>query len=104
MNIQPNGSASLAGTSHAAARGGEADNQAAEATRQQARTDRPAGKSSDSKAVDAGDEAGDRGGNGSQMLDVFEHSEEQEGTPEDRSPDRRPASGEGTGEHLDLEA
>ena len=72
MNINPSASAaSIAGTGRAAARGGEADSQAVEATRQQAAADKPGGKSADSNAVDAGDQTGDRHGNGRQMLDQF---------------------------------
>lgn len=74
MNINVNAVASLAGTSHAAARGGEAEAQAAEATRQQAVSQTPAGKSPDSAAVDAGDQTSDRDGHGRQVLDTFERS------------------------------
>ncbi len=106
MNINPSAAASVAGTSHAAARGGEADNQASEATRQQSTAEAPAGKSAESNAVDAGDQAGDRHGNGRQVLDIFEHSEkrEDETQPDDEAAARGPASPDGTGEHLDLQA
>ena len=104
MNINPSAAASVAGTSHAAARGGDADNQATEATRQQSTTEKPGGKASDSSAVDAGDQAGDRGGNGRQVLDVFERSEENEKNQEETLSRPKSASNEGTGEHLDLEA
>lgn len=80
MNIQPN-AASLAGTARAAARGGETDNQASEATRQQAKTDQPAGASGES-AVEAGDQTDDRDANGRQLYDTFESSEEEAKTPE----------------------
>ena len=73
MNINPSGAAaSIAGTSRAAARGGEADVQALESTRQQATVDKPGGKSADSNAIDAGEQTGDRHGNGRQSLDQFE--------------------------------
>ena len=54
MNINPAAAASIAGTARAAGRGGESDNQATEATRQQSTSETPAGKSSES-TVDAGE-------------------------------------------------
>ena len=77
MNINPSAAAaSIAGTSRAAARGGEADSQAVESTRQQATADKPGGKSADSNAIDAGEQTGDRHGNGRQLLDQFERHDE----------------------------
>ncbi len=77
MNINPSAAAaSIAGTSRAAARGGEADSQAIESTRQQATADKPGGKSADSNAIDAGDQTGDRHGNGRQVLDQFERHDD----------------------------
>ena len=107
MNINPSAAAaSVAGTGRAAARGGEADNQATEATRQQATAEKPAGKASDSSAVDAGDQTEDRGGDGRQVLDVFEHTEQDEHSEEQANTDRSSGSvsGDGVGGHLDLEA
>lgn len=104
MNINPSAAASVAGTSRAAARGGEADNQASEATSKQGTAEKPGGKASDSSAVDAGDQAGDRHGDGRQVLDVFEHSEQEETSEQETDTNRRPASPEGSGGHLDLEA
>jgi hypothetical protein len=104
MNINPNAAASVAGSSRAAARGGEADHQAIEATRQQSTAEKPGGKSADSNAVDAGDETGDRGGNGRQLLDVFDRSEDAESSPDQMPPERKSASADGTGDHLDLQA
>lgn len=73
MSINPSAAAaSIAGTSRAAARGGEADSQASEATRQQANAEKPGGKSAESNEIDAGEQAGDRDGNGRQILDQFE--------------------------------
>ena len=107
MNINPS-AASIAGTSRAAARGGEADNQAAEATRQQTAAEKPAGKDSESNAVDAGDQTDDRGGNGRQMLDTFERSEDgddaQNQNGEQTSVPPNSAGTEGSGNHLDFEA
>ena len=103
MNVNPSAAASVAGTSRAAARGGEADNQATESTRQQSAADKPAGKSADSSEVDAGDQADDRHGNGRQVLDVFERSDDQD-APSEESSASKPASMDGTGEHLDLQA
>jgi len=110
MNMNP-AAASIAGTSRAAARGGETDNQATAATRQQAASDKPAGKSADAH-VDAGDQTGDRGGDGRQALDVFERgaeSEDQGAESEGQGAGQNKrqaanASPEGTGAHLDLEA
>ncbi len=76
MNIQPNpAAASIAGVSHAAARGGEQDKQSAEAIRQQKTAEAPGGKSKDSSAIDAGDRAGDRDADGRQTYDHFEKSQ-----------------------------
>ena len=87
MNVQPTPvsasgiTASIAGTGHAAARGGEQEKQTAEATRQQNTAEKPGGKSADSSAVDAGDATGDRGGDGRQTYDFFEKQNQ----PEDES-------------------
>jgi hypothetical protein len=103
MNINPAAAASVAGTSRAASRGGEADNQATEATRRQSAANAPGGKTSEA-AIDAGDQTQDRGGNGRQVLDVFEHHEENEDQEEDSQPKQgKNVSPEGSGEHLDLE-
>lgn len=107
MNINPSAAASVAGTARAAAKGGESDNKASEANRQQATADAPAGKASDSSAVDAGDQTGDRDGNGRQVLDVFESSEEKGSEDETQAePAKQPpsASNDGSGGNLDLEA
>jgi hypothetical protein len=107
MNIHPS-AASLAGTSRAAARGGEADNQASEAANRQTVAEQPAGKSNDSNALDAGDPTGDRGGDGRQMLDVFEHGQrDQPGNESGDDPDDVQSASPTTqsaGQHLDLEA
>ncbi|MFK8111776.1 MAG: hypothetical protein AB8B91_06225 [Rubripirellula sp.] len=106
MNINPSAAASVAGTARAAAKGGEADNKASEATRQQATSEAPGGKASDSSALDAGDQTSDRDGNGRQVLDVFERSEETEAAEEESETQKQPpaATDDGTGGHLDLEA
>ena len=108
MNINPganaSAAASVAGTSRAAARGGEADNQATEATRQQAAADSPAGKSQEA-TVDAGEQTNDRGGNGRQVLDVFEREEQDDlADQEEQQPATQKPTSDGAGEHLDLEA
>ena len=104
MNINPAAAASIAGTSRAAGRGGESDNQATEATRKQSAADSPGGKTSE-VTVDAGDQTQDRGGDGRQVLDVFEQTEGTEEQPEEQEEKRSGgASPEGSGEHLDLEA
>lgn len=105
MNINPSAAASVAGTTHAAAKGGDADNQASESVRQQSTAETPGGKAADSNAVDAGDQTDDRGGNGREVLDIFQRSDEEQPQEEqqDASP-RNPASPDGSGEHLDLQA
>lgn len=94
MNINPSAAAaSIAGTSRAAARGGEADSQAVEATRQQATAEKPGGKSADSNAIDAGDQTGDRHGNGRQMLDQFErHDHRDEDEVDEGEPGHDPST------------
>jgi len=120
MNVNPSAAASIAGTSRAAARGGEADAQAIESTRQQSTAEKPAGKALDSNAIDAGDQAGDRDGNGRQVLDQFEHHEGGEeqvsddevimGKGVDAKTDQISilasggSEGDAPGQHLDLEA
>jgi hypothetical protein len=91
MNINPSAAAaSIAGTGRAAARGGEADAQAMEATRQQATADKPGGKSADSNAIDAGDQTSDRDGDGRQLLDQFErHGEGDESKADEGITDPR---------------
>ncbi len=104
MNINPSAAASIAGVSHAASRGGEADNQAAEATRQQSASEKPGGKSSEA-AIDAGDQTDDRGGDGRQVLDVFERADGNKEQGEEQTAPQAPrVSPDGSGENLDLEA
>lgn len=104
MNINPSAAASVAGTSRAAARGGEADNQASEAANRQSTAENPAGKANDSSAVDAGDQTDDRGGNGRQVLDVFERKGGDEEAQQEEKRDPGSVASEGSGNHLDLEA
>ncbi|MGI9470692.1 MAG: hypothetical protein ACR2NZ_04100 [Rubripirellula sp.] len=103
MNINPSAAASIAGTSRAAARGGEADGQAIESSRQQSTAEKPGGKSAQSSEIDAGDQTGDRGGNGRQVLDRFGDNDEREGESTDDLPTPSPEKN-GPGQHLDLEA
>ena len=105
MNINPAAAASVAGTARAAARGGEADSQATESTRQQSKVDSPAGKSGES-AVEAGDQTEDRDADGRQLYDTFEQSEgqtESEEQPTTEEP-KQSANQEGVGGELDFEA
>ena len=104
MNINPSAAASVAGTSRAAARGGEAENQASEATNRQSAAESPGGKATDSSAVDAGDQTDDRDGNGRQLLDVFERSGDQEEPQQEQQSGRNSVASDGSGEHLDFEA
>ncbi len=106
MNINASSAASqVAGTSLAAAKGGETDKQATDATAKQSVSDRPAGKAAEASAVDAGVETGDRGGDGRQVLDTFErhgdkrHEEETDATSNEKSTPAIKTDG-----HLDFEA
>lgn len=106
MNIQPSAAAaSIAGTDRAATRGGEADAKRGEASRQKSVAESPGGKSADSSALDSGQETSDRGGDGRQVLDIFERSSETEeesageGGKDDRAPNRDTEGG-----HLDIQA
>jgi hypothetical protein len=103
MNINASAAANIAGTSRAASRGGESDKQAAEATRQQSTAETPAGKAADSSAVDAGDQTDDRHGNGRQVLDVFERSDEDQPSDPESTEARVLGVQDGSGAHLDLE-
>jgi hypothetical protein len=109
VNIQVNLPSSIAGTSLAAARGGESDAQAAHASLQQSSTEKPAGKPTDSNPIDAGDHTSDRDGHGQQVLDVFERSKRRksESSPqesEEPSTAHPTAEQSGTGSHLDFQA
>lgn len=108
MNIPPVPPASLvAGTAHAASKGGETDKQSSDAVSQQQNANNPGGKALDAISVEAGEKSGDRDANGREMLDVFERSseedsddanqeeEEQEDAPEPSVPPEEPP-------HLDL--
>jgi hypothetical protein len=103
MNINPAAAAAVAGVSRAAAQGGEADCRAAEASNQQAKAEAPAGKTNET-TVAAGDQTQDRGGDGRQLLDVFERHDEKPPSDEaatEQSSDTKPAPPEG---HIDLQA
>jgi len=108
MNIHPTAAAaSIAGTERAANRGGESDARRAEASRQQQVADAPGGKSADSNAIDSGQETSDRGGDGRQVFDTFEQSQqgsEDDSHDQDNISPRQPARDENQGQHLDLEA
>lgn len=79
MNIPPVPPASLvAGTAHAAAKGGETDKQSSEAVSQQQNANNPGGKAVDAISVEKGEKSGDRDGNGREMLDVFERTSDDE--------------------------
>ncbi|KAA1261618.1 hypothetical protein LF1_41690 [Rubripirellula obstinata] len=101
MNINPAAAASVAGTSRAAAKGGESDNQAAQASARQSAATSPGGKADGDNSLEAGEQTGDRDANGRQILDVFERSGEEQKQGE--SPEEQEASSNHDG-HLDLEA
>ena len=106
MNIQPSAAAaSIAGTDRAATRGGEADAKRGEATRQREVSEAPGGKAADSSAIDSGQETADRGGDGHQVLDVFEKATKpDEETGDDLGLPRQGVNSDTQGGHLDLEA
>jgi hypothetical protein len=103
MNINPSAASIIAGTARAAARGGEADNQAIDANNKKATAEKPAGKAVDSDAVDAGDQTDDRGGNGQQVLDVFQSGEEEKEGEQEKPSSKKSISPEGAGGNLDFE-
>ncbi|TWU65896.1 hypothetical protein [Crateriforma conspicua] len=72
----------VAGVQLAAGKGGESDARATEASNQAATAEKPGGKNADSPAVDAGEQTGDRHGNGRQMLDTFEKHDDPD-SPQD---------------------
>jgi hypothetical protein len=102
MNINPAAAASVAGTSRAAAKGGESDNQAAEASARQSAAKSPGGKVDGDNSLEAGEQTSDRDANGRQVLDVFERSDEEKPKTEMQSEDPSPNSKHDG--HLDLEA
>lgn len=80
MNVQPpTTSAAIAGTSHAAAKGGEADRQAADLGRRVSQAEQPGGRAEEPTAIDAGEQTQDRGGNGREAYDRFESSRGSDG-------------------------
>ncbi|MDG2223359.1 MAG: hypothetical protein P8L85_18395 [Rubripirellula sp.] len=104
MNINPAAAASVAGTARAASRGGEADNQATETTRQQAKVESPAGATGET-TVHAGEHTEDRDANGRQLYDTFEQGEPETAEQEEAPPgDRKSVNADGIGGELDLEA
>ena len=87
MNINPSAAAPIAGVGRAVAKGGTTDDQVNQARADQSKQTAPGGKSEGPDQLDAGDQTQDRGGDGRQVLDVFEHHEEsgegQEEQPEE---------------------
>ena len=110
MNIHPSAAtASAAGTAHAASKGGESDSQANEATARQKVREAPAGKRAEASAVEGGERMGDRGGDGRQLYDTFEHAgeeEQDEGEQQCANPQERGEAPPqpGSGSRLDLQA
>ena len=103
MNINLTPASIVAGTAHAASKGGETDKRASEAAAQQSVSGKPGGKAADTDAVDAGSESDDRGGNGHEAYDIFESSESEtppdSATTSDQTIPKPSADG-----HLDFEA
>ncbi|GAA4448490.1 hypothetical protein [Novipirellula rosea] len=95
MQVNPSSAAaSVAGTARAAARGGEADSQAAEATKRQATAENPGGKTAEASAIDSSEQTHDRGGDGRQMYDTFERAKEHD--EQETQPDEAAAEQEAT--------
>ena len=109
MNIHTNPMVTLAGTTIAAAKGGETDKQGSESASQLATSDKPAGRDTVTPEVGPGEHLGDRGGDGRQLYDSFEHREESDRTPSEdadessHSGSDASASEQCTSPHLDLE-
>ena len=109
MNIHTNPMVSLAGTSIAAAKGGETDKQGSESANHLATSDKPAGRDTVTPEVDLGEHLGDRGGDGRQLYDTSEHREDGDPTPSEdpdessHSGSQASASDQSTCSHLDLE-
>ena len=82
MNVNPAAAASVAGTSRAAAKGGDSDNQATQASARQAAAQSPNGKAEGDNSLDAGEQTSDRDANGRQVFDIFERSDEQKAKDE----------------------
>ena len=107
MNINPLPAAAVAGTSRAAAKGGDHDKQVSDAAAKQTAAKSPTGKSESAEQLDAGDPTQDRGGDGRQSLDVFESTSEEENVDESDSPSavpRRSADGTVSDGHVDFDA
>ncbi|WP_144057889.1 hypothetical protein [Novipirellula maiorica] len=90
MQVNPSSAAAnIAGTARAAARGGESDSQAAEATKRQASAENPGGKTAEASAIDSSEQTHDRGGDGRQLYDTFERAKEHD---EDETPTEEAAA------------
>ena len=72
---------SIAGTPRTAARGGTLQDQRSQLTADNAIAASPAGKTSDSTAIDAGDQTGDRRGDGRQPHDTFQRGDQNVDVP-----------------------
>ncbi|TWU60842.1 hypothetical protein Poly51_11230 [Rubripirellula tenax] len=107
MNIQPtSAAASIAGTSQAAAKGGDADKIASDATNKQSAADSSTGKNLEVGALDASTKTGDRGGDGRQLYDSFEGHQEKDDEPDAPTPNESQVSQEEPASegHIDFEA
>ena len=118
MQVPPwvtSAAASVAGTSHAASKGGESDRQASEGAARLDVSQRPAGKGSETSAVDPGEHTGDRGGDGREMYDRFERRADRDDDLQNGQPDDDEAAHDGTnhetgspidaaGGHIDFQA
>ena len=101
MEINPSAASLIAGVSRAAAKGGENDKQVNEARQRQTTASEPGGKSEGSIELDAGEQTGDRGTDGRQVLDVFERSDEEKSQDDPEPKIKTNPEPDG---HLDLEA
>ncbi len=99
---------SIAGTPQAAQLGGALQSRARGLASAQQITNQPAGKTSDTDAVEAGDQAGDRAPDGRQPRDTFERSDGARQMTEANQETRVPSSGFATtsdeGKRVDYQA
>lgn len=107
MQVPPSvtsAAASVAGTSHAASKGGESDRQASEGAARLDVSRRPAGKGTETSAVDPGEHTGDRGGDGRETYDRFERRTGDDGDPVSEPGDDDGSAAEAAGGHIDFQA
>ena len=105
MHLQPNSStSSIAGNPRAAKRGGALESRARGLADAQSMTNNPAGKTQVADTVDAGDQAGDRHGDGRQPRDTFERSDGVQQPIRSIDPSSGQSESDGESNHVDFQA